>query len=113
MYIDPRIFGLICLVAGLLLTFVYPLGQRRGNHALSEILLLILFVVAAYALIPSTWVPNDLVVLLIGFGLGLVAVIYRDVRRFFRFFRGKIYRMSHPYYWYGRMARRSRRRRSN
>ena len=111
MYIDPRIFGLICLVAGLLLTFVYPLGQRRGNHALSEILLLILFVVAAYALIPSAWVPNDLVVLLIGFGLGLVAVIYRDVRRFFRFFRGKFYRMSHPYYWYGRMARR--RRRSN
>lgn len=110
MYIDPRIFGVICLILGLLLTFVYPLGQRRGNHALSEILLLILFTVAAYALIPTAWVPNDLVVLAIGFGVGLLAVFYRDVRRFLRFYRGKIYRMSHPYYWYGRMFRRRRRR---
>jgi hypothetical protein len=110
MYIDPRVFGVICLILALLLTFVYPLGQRRGSHAISEIILVILFMVAAYALIPSAWVPNDLVVLAIGFGVGLVAVIYRDVRRFFRFFRGKIYRMSHPYYWYGRMFRRRRRR---
>lgn len=112
MYIDPRVFGVICLVAALLLTFVYPLGQRRGNHVASEIILLILFTIAAYALIPTAWVPNDLVVLLIGLGVGWLAVIYRDVRRFFRFFRGKIYRMSHPYYWYGRMARRTRRRSS-
>lgn len=109
MYIDQRVLGLISLVAGLLLTFVYPMGQRRGRHALSEIILLLLFMVAAYNLIPSAWVPNDLVVLAIGFGVGLLAVIYRDVRRFFRFFRGKIYRMSHPYYWYGRMFRRRRR----
>jgi hypothetical protein len=108
MYIDPRVFGLLCLSAGLLLTFVYPLRQRRGNHMLSEIILLGLFMVAAYALIPSAWVPNDLAVLAIGFGVGWLAVIYRDVRRFFRFFRGKIYRMSHPYYWYGRMFRRRR-----
>ena len=109
MYIDPRVFGLLCFIAGMLLTFVYPLGQRRGNHALSEIILLALFMAAAYALIPSAWVPDDLGVLAIGLGVGLLAVIYRDVRRFFRFFRGKIYRMSHPYYWYGRMFRRRRR----
>ena len=110
MYIDPRVFGLICLVAGLLLTFVYPLGHQRGSHAISEIILLILFMVAAWNLIPSAWVPDNLGVLAIGFAVGVLAVIYRDVRRFFRFFHGKIYRMSHPYYWYGRMFRPRRRR---
>jgi hypothetical protein len=48
-------------------------------------------------------------VILIGLGLGLLAVLYRDVRRFARYFRGKIYRMTHPYYWYGRYYRRRRR----
>jgi len=110
MYLDWRIVGVICLIGGLLLTFVYPLGRRSGNHALSEILLLVLFVVAAYNLIPATWVPNDVVVIAIGLGVGLLAVFYRDVRRFIRYYQGKFYRMSHPYYWYGRMFRRRRRR---
>lgn len=109
MYIDQRALGVLCLIGGLLLTFVYPLGQRRGSHLISEIILIILFVIAAYNLIPSAWVPSDLGVLAIGFVVGLIAVIYRDVRRFSRFFRGKVYRMSHPYYWYGRMFRRRRR----
>ncbi len=109
MYIDQRVLGLVCLLGAIALTFFYPLGQRRGSHLISEIILIGLFGVAAYNLIPSAWVPSDLGVLAIGLGVGLVAVIYRDVRRFFRFFHGKIYRMSHPYYWYGRMFRRRRR----
>ncbi len=109
MYLDWRVIGVICLIGGLLLTFVYPLGRRSGNHVLSEILLLVLFVVAAYNLIPTTWVPNDVVVIAIGLGVGLLAVFYRDVRRFIRYYQGKFYRMSHPYYWYGRMFRRRRR----
>jgi ABC-type polysaccharide/polyol phosphate export permease len=109
MYIDQRVLGLLCLIGGIALTFFYPLGQRRGNHLLGEILLLILFTVAAYNLVPTAWVPNDLVVLAIGFGVGLLAVVYRDFRRFLRYFQGKFYRMSHPYYWYSRMYRRRRR----
>ena len=42
-------------------------------------------------------------------GAGLLAVLYRDVRRFVRYFRGKVYRVTHPYYWYGRYYRRRRR----
>jgi len=112
MYIDQRILGLLCLIGGLLLTFVYPLGQRRGSHILSEIIVVILFVIAAYNLIPVAWIPEDETwkVILVGVIVGLIAVFYRDVRRFVRFFHGKIYRMSHPYYWYGRMFRRRGRR---
>lgn len=113
MYIDQRILGVICLIGGLLLTFVYPLGQRRGNHLISELLLLALFVVAAFNLIPVAWIPEEETwkVILIGLGAGLLAVVYRDFRRFIRYFQGKFYRMSHPYYWYGRVYRNRRRRR--
>jgi hypothetical protein len=60
---------------------------------------------------PVTWIPvgETWKVVLIGLGLGLLAVLYRDVRRFVRYFRGKVYRVTHPYYWYGRYYRRRRR----
>jgi hypothetical protein len=113
MYVSPLVFGWLCLLGGVGLTFFYPLGQRRGNHLLSSALLLALFVIAAYILIPVAWIPvgERWQALAIGVGVGLLAVLYRDVRRFIRYFQGKVYRMSQPYYWYGRAFRGRRRRR--
>ena len=110
MFISQPVIGWGSLIAGLLLTFFFPLGQRRGHHLLSEIVLILLFIAAAYNLIPIQWIPRgeDWKVIAIGLGAGLIAVIIRDIRRFFRFFRGRVYRMSHPYYWYSRAFRRRR-----
>ena len=111
MFISQTAIGWVCLIAGLLLTFAFPLGQRRGHHIISEIVLMILFIVAAYNLIPVQWIPESETwkVIAVGAGVGLIAVIIRDVRRFFHYFHGKVYRMSQPYYWYGRAFRRRRR----
>jgi hypothetical protein len=109
--IPQSVFGIVCLIGALAFTFAWPLGPRRGNHILLSIIIVVLFVLAAYNLIPVTWisVSETWKVILIGLGLGLLAVLYRDVRRFVRYFRGKVYRMTHPYYWYGRYDRRRRR----
>jgi hypothetical protein len=109
--IPQSVFGVVCLIGALALTFAWPLGPRRGNHILLSIAIVFLFVLAAYNLIPVTWISKAETwkVILIGLGLGLLAVFYRDVRRFVRFFRGKVYRVTHPYYWYGRYYRRRRR----
>jgi hypothetical protein len=109
--IPQSVFGVVCLIGALALTFAWPLGPRRGSHILLSIVILALFVLAAYNLIPVMWIPLNETwkVILIGLGLGLLAVLYRDVRRFMRYFRGKVYRVTHPYYWYGRYYRRRRR----
>ena len=111
MYISQPVFGLACLIGGLILTFVWPLGRRSGGHIFLSLSVVVLFVLAAYNLIPVTWIPRieTWKVILIGLGLGLLAVLYRDVRRFLRFFHSKVYRLTHPYYWYGRYDRRRRR----
>ncbi len=109
--IPQSIFGALCLIGAIALTFAWPLGSRRGNHILLSIVIIILFLLAAYNLIPVTWIPRAETwkVILIGLTVGLLAVFYRDVRRFLRYFRGKFYRATHPYYWYGRYYRRRRR----
>jgi hypothetical protein len=109
--INQSVFGVLCFIGACALTFAWPLGPRRGSHILLSISIVILVVLAAYNLIPVTWIPASETwkVLLIGLGLGLLAVLYRDVRRFARYFRGKVYRVTHPYYWYGRYYRRRRR----
>ncbi len=109
--INQSVFGILCLIGALALTFGWPLGSRRGGHILLSIVIIVLCVLAAYNLIPVTWIPvgETWKVILIGLGAGLLAVIYRDVRRFLRFFHGRVYRMTHPYYWYGRYYRRRRR----
>ena len=96
--IPQSVFGVLCLIGALALTFAWPLGSRRGNHILLSIIIVVLFIVAMYNLIPVTWIPatDTWLVILIGLGLGLLAVIYRDVRRFLRYFRNKVYRMTHP-----------------
>jgi hypothetical protein len=111
MYVSQPVIGLACFIGGLLLTFAWPLGRRSSGHVFLTISIIILFVLAAYNLIPVTWIPvaESWQVILIGLGVGLLCVLYRDVRRFLRYFRGKLYRMTHPYYWYGRYDRRRRR----
>jgi len=47
----------LCLIGAGVLTFAWPLGPRRGNHLLLSICIVILFVLAAYNLIPVTWIP--------------------------------------------------------
>ena len=37
MYVSQPVFGLACLIGGLILTFAWPLGPRRGNHILLSI----------------------------------------------------------------------------
>ena len=111
MYVSPQVFGLGCLIVALILTFAWPLGRRSNGHIFLSLSIIVLFVLAAWNLIPFSWIPkeNSGLVILVGLGVGLLAVIYRDVRRFLRFFHGRVYRMTHPYYWYGRYYRRRRR----
>ena len=109
--INQTVFGVLCLIGALVLTFAWPLGRRSNGHYFLALTILVLFVLAAYNLIPVTWIPTSETwkVILIGLGVGLLAVLYRDMRRFARYFHGRVYRMTHPYYWYGRYYRRRRR----
>ena len=111
MFISQQVIGLGCLIGALILTFAWPLGRHSGGHIFLSLSIIVLFVLAAYNLIPVTWIPvtDTWKVILIGLVVGLLAVLYRDVRRFLRFFHGRVYRMTHPYYWYGRYYRRRRR----
>ena len=111
MYVSPQVFGLGCLIVALILTFGWPLGRRSSGHVFLSLSIIVLFMLAVWNLIPTTWLPKESpdLGLLIGLGLGLLAVLYRDTRRFLRFFHGRVYRMTHPYYWYGRYYRRRRR----
>ena len=108
MYISPYVIGWISLVAAVLLTFFFPLGREHARHFISQLFIFVLFIVAAFILIPSAWLGSDAAVksIVLGVIVGVIAVLYRDVRRFFRFFQGKVYRISHPYYWYQRAFRR-------
>ncbi len=109
--ISQSVFGLLCLVVALVLTFAWPLGRHSGGHIVLSLFIVVFFMLAAWNLIPVTWIPreNTWQVVLIGLVVGLLAVIYRDVRRFVRFFHGRVYRFTHPYYWYGRYYRPRRR----
>ena len=102
------LLGIVCLLAGLGITFFWPLGQARRGHLLSEVMILALFVAAggflwAGGIIPETisWTMS----LLAGLVVGIVAVVFRDVRRFIQHFRYETYKWTHPYYWYGRVGR--------
>ena len=109
--INQSLFGVLCLIGAVVLTFAWPLGAQRRHHLISALVILVLFVIGVYNLVPVTWIPVEETwkVIVIGLVLGGLAVIYRDVRRFLRFFRGRVYRVTHPYYWYGRYYRRRRR----
>jgi hypothetical protein len=102
MYISPGILGLAALVLGILLALFLPLGRARSNHLVSTLIIFGLFVVAGILLFRGLlgWQA-----LLVGAGLGLLAVLYRGLRRWLRYFQGAVYRATHPYYWYGRVWR--------
>ncbi len=103
-----QLAGVICLVAALGITFFWPLGFSRRNHIAGEIVLLVLFVAAAGFMYAAGWLPESIswpMSLLIGLVVGVVAVVFRDVRRFINHFRYESYKWTHPYYWYGRVGR--------
>ena len=100
--------GILCLLAGLGITFFWPLGQARGKHVLGEIVLLVLFVSAGGFIYASVWLPENVSwfgAMGIGLVVGIAAVVYRDVRRFINHFRYQAYKWTHHYYWYGRVGR--------
>ncbi len=99
MYISPFVVGLSAFVLGVMLTLFLPLGRARSNHLVSTLTILALFVAAAVA-----WLDEPLSYA-IGAGMGLLAVLYRGLRRWLRYFQGAVYRSTHPYYWYGRVWR--------
>ena len=102
------LIGLICLLAAIAITLLWPLGPSRRNHLASEIMILVLFVAAGGFIYASGWLPESvswLGAMGIGLIVGIVAVVFRDVRRFINHFRYQTYKYTHPYYWYGRVGR--------
>ncbi len=100
--------GIICLLAALGIALLWPLGPSRRNHLASEVVILVLFVAAGGFLYASGWLPESvswLGAMGIGLVVGIVAVVFRDVRRFIAHFRYETYKYTHPYYWYGRVGR--------
>jgi hypothetical protein len=107
MFISVSIIGWVCLITAVLMTLFYPLGRLHRNQLISQAFIFVCWVIAAYILIPYQWVPQEegWKAILIGIIVGAIAIIYRSIRRFLRFFTGKIYRVTHPYYWYSRALR--------
>ena len=103
--------GVLCLAGGIAFAFFWPLGRKDAGHLLFNLAILGLFIVAAYNLVPATIVQDDLAVILIGAGAGLIAVVIRSVRRYLKYFQGVVSRRTSPYYWYSRALRPRRRRR--
>ncbi|HLF25141.1 MAG TPA: hypothetical protein VJG32_02295 [Anaerolineae bacterium] len=102
--------GLLCLAGGVVLGFIYPLGRKNGEHLLFNLVIIALFILAAYNLIPKTVVESDAAVLVIGLAAGGVVVVIRSIRRWLKYFQGAVSRRTSPYYWYRRaLTRRSRR----
>jgi uncharacterized oligopeptide transporter (OPT) family protein len=108
--ISQRVFGLGCLAGALALTFFYPLGRKTGSHLISNLLIILLSVGAAYNLIPNTLIESDLTVILLGAAVGAAAVFVRSILRWLRYFQGAVHRRTSPYYWYSRAFSRRRRR---
>jgi hypothetical protein len=105
MFISQPLIGWGCLALAIVLTLFFPLGRQSASHTISSLAIIVLFVIAAYNLITVEMIPETWKVIAIGLGAGVIAVVIRDVFRFFRFFHGKIYRVTHPYYWYSRAFR--------
>ena len=103
--------GVLCLAGGIAFAFFWPLGRKDDSHLFFNFVIVALFVIAAFNLIPKTVVESDVGVLAIGLALGGVAVLIRSVRRYLKYFQGVVSRRTSPYYWYSRALRPSRRRR--
>ncbi|HEY4688151.1 MAG TPA: hypothetical protein VIK33_02480 [Anaerolineae bacterium] len=104
------LIGLLCLGGGIAFAFFWPLGRKNASHFLFNLVIIALFVVAAFNLISKGMVESDVTVLLIGLGAGIVAVVIRSIRRWLHYFQGVVARRTSPYYWYSRAFRARRRR---
>ena len=103
------IIGLLCLAGGVALAFFWPLGRKNGEHLLFNVIIIGLFVVAAYNLITKDMVGDDATVIVLGLAVGGLAVLIRSVRRWLKYFQGVVSRRTSPYYWYRRAFARRRR----
>ena len=77
--------GIICLLAALGITFFWPIGPSRRNHLAGEIVIIVLFVGAGGFLYASGWLPESVSwfgAMGAGLVVGIVAIVFRAVRRF-------------------------------
>lgn len=104
------LIGLLCLAGGIALGFFWPLGRKDAEHLLFNLIIIALFVIAAFNLIPASLISSDIGVLVLGLVAGGVVVLIRSVRRYLKYFQGVFARRTSPYYWYRRAYERRRRR---
>ena len=102
--------GVLCLAGGVALAFFWPLGRKGGEHFLFNLVIVALFVVAAFNLVSKNVVESDAAVLVVGLAAGGLAVLVRSIRRWLKYFQGVVSRRTSPYYWYRRAFTRRRRR---
>ncbi len=82
--------GIICLLAALGITLFWPIGSSWRNHLVSEVVIIALFIAAGGFLYASGWLPESVSwfgAMGIGLVAGIVAVVFRDVRRLTQHFR--------------------------
>ncbi len=101
--------GWLCLAGGIALAFFWPLGRKDAGHRLFNLVIIALFVTAAFNLITRDTIESDVTVLVIGLAIGLLAALIRSVRRWLKYFQGVVARRTSPYYWYRRAFTRRRR----
>jgi hypothetical protein len=92
------LFGMICLLLGVLLTIGFPIQRRRIANQLWDFITLALFVLGLWWI--NYW--DTLSNLGVGLIVGFVAIVIRDIRLWLARYRGQAYRRGHRYYWYGR-----------
>jgi hypothetical protein len=110
MTISFPLLGLGALLLGLFFTLIAPPGKRAHLAFLDELAVFLLFVFASFSLWPID-PKNEWNWLLPGLIAGAIALAIIEFRRFTRYFSNLQYRMRHPYYWYSRLYRATRRRR--
>jgi hypothetical protein len=108
---ERLVIGVVAAILGIVVTFGLPVSPRRVNQTLPGLLLVIFFIVAAYALLDwPLW-------LIAGAVASVVGILYRDVVRFVRHVYWDVTKYSRRDYWYRRVGQavlgggRSRRRR--
>ena len=107
--ISQPLFGWLCLAGALALTLFFPLGRKTSSHLISHLIIIALFVGAAFNLIPKSLIESDVTVVLLGAAAGGVAVLIRSGLRWLRYLQGAVQRRTSPTYWTSRAFRPRRR----
>ena len=92
------LFGVLCLVFGVLLTIGFPIQRARLANQFWDFITLALFVLGLWWI--NYW--DTLSNLVVGVIAGLAAVVIRDIRLGLARARSQSYGRRHRYYWYGR-----------